>query len=174
MDRYLRQVFPLPLLLVFLLLLDGSVTNLLSAALKTADYQIVPAFTFIALILLALHMENGRFLIIMAAVIGFIYDSYYMSILGVNIFLFPLGVFITRFIGQRLPINFYSTWLWSVLCYIVYSHILYFLYQLINLTSQGYQSFMGMSLIPGLLFNAVFVFICNWFIMKLVFWVEKD
>lgn len=173
MSRDLRQYLSTSFLLIFFLLFDGSMMHILSVSLKEANYQIVPAFTFIAIILLALYVKDDKFLFSIAMIIGFIYDAYYMSILGVNIFLFPLGVVVTRYIATKMPLNFYSIWFWSVISYVVYSHILYLLYFLIDIHKQGYGQFITNNLIPGLLFNALFIFICHWFINRLVLWMEK-
>lgn len=173
MNRGLRQYLATSLLLIFFLLFDGNMMNILSASLKDANYQIVPAFTFITIILLSLYIKDDKFLFIMAIIIGFIYDAFYMSILGVNIFLFPLGVVVTRYVAKKMPINFYSIWFWSVISYLVYGHILYLLYFLIDIHKQEYGQFMTSNLIPSLLFNAVFVFVCHWFISRLVPWMEK-
>lgn len=173
MIKILRQYFTMPLLLFFSLLFDGSFMNVLSSLLKGVNYQIVPAFTLISIVLLSLYMRNKRFILITAIIIGCLYDIYYTSILGVNIFLFPLAVVSTQYVVKRMPINFYSIWFWTIISYLMYGHIQYLLFKLINIHDQPYLLFIMNSLIPSLLFNAVFVFICNWYVVKIVHSMEK-
>lgn len=170
---FIKHTFIIPILVFFILLLDGSIMSVLSYSLGTENFQISPQFTLIIITLLAVYLKQDSNIFIVSIVIGFIYDAYYSSILGVNLFLFPMIVILTRFVIKKFPMNFYTVWLWILIIYTIYMHFIYALYYLINIHSNSYVHFVSQNYIPSLLFNAFLGFIFIWFTQKIVIWIEK-
>lgn len=173
MLHFFKNNFLIPIFVFFILLLDGSVMTMLSYSLGSESFQISPQFTLIVITLLAVYLMNDSNIFLVSIIIGFIYDAYYSSILGVNLFLFPMIVILTRTVIKKFPMNFYTIWLWILIVYTGYTHFIYALYYLIDIHSSSYYYFLSQNYIPSLLFNAFLGFIFIWLIQKLVIWFEK-
>lgn len=173
MLQFLKTNFVIPIFVFFILLFDGSVMTMLSYSLGSEDFQISPQFTLIVITLLAVYLKDDRNILISSILIGFIYDAYYASILGINLFLFPMIVILTRQVIKKFPMNFYTVWLWLLVIYSVYTHFIYALYYLLNIHNSGYFYFIGQNYLPSLLFNAFLGFIFIWLIQKFVIWIDK-
>ena len=131
MLHFFKNNFLIPTFVFFILLLDGSVMTMLSYSLGSEKFQISPQFTLIVITLLAVYLINDSKIFLVSIIIGFIYDAYYSSILGVNLFLFPMIVILTRAVIKKFPMNFYTIWLWILIVYTGYTHFIYALYYLI-------------------------------------------
>lgn len=173
MLRFAKQNFVVPLLLFFIMLLDGSIMSILTYSLGSENFQISPQFTLIVVTLFAVYSLEDSNVFWSSLFIGFIYDAYYTSILGVNLFLFPAIVVLTRTVIKKFPMNFYTVWLWLLIVYSLYTHFIYALYYLLNIHNDSYFNFIIQSYIPSLLFNAFLGFIFIWLIQKIVIWMEK-
>ena len=173
MLHFIKNNFLIPTFVFFILLFDGSVMTMLSYSLGSENFQISPHFTMIVITLLAVYLVNDTSIFLVSIFIGFIYDAYYSSILGVNLFLFPIIVILTRAVIKKVPMNFYTVWLWTLIVYTGYTHFIYALYYLLNIHNSSYYYFLSQNYIPSLLFNAFSGFIFIWLIQKLVIWFEK-
>src|SRR5699024_4382072 len=103
--------------------------------------------------ILAVYLINDSKIFLVSIIIGFIYDAYYSSILGVILFLFPMLVILTRAVIKKFPMNFYTIGLWILIVYTVYTHFIYALYYLIDLHSSSYYYFLSQYYMSSLLFN---------------------
>ncbi|MCZ0716684.1 rod shape-determining protein MreD [Aerococcus kribbianus] len=167
MLNYFKQHFLLPIILVFFLLFDGTLMILLTYSLNTVPYFISAASLIIALILFTLYLDQYRALYITAMVLGFIYDAYYTSILGVNLFAFPAIIMITAYIKKKIMLNLYSIWFIVIVMYSLYVHFIYLLYALLDIQADSVLEFWTIFYIPSLLFNGLLAFILIWAIRHL-------
>ncbi|AMB92928.1 rod shape-determining protein MreD [Aerococcus christensenii] len=173
MGKYLKHSFALPCFLLLFFFLDGSVTNMILALVNTHHYKIVPAFLLITWILMPLYTEKRSVLYNMSFVIGFLYDSYYTGILGINLFLFPALVYVTYLAKRKLTLNFYTVWVWGVLAYFTYQHIICIVYRLLRFHHESYGTFFQSFLGPSLLFNSLIIFMMTLIIPAFCQWEAR-
>ncbi|KAA9219072.1 MULTISPECIES: rod shape-determining protein MreD [Aerococcus] len=172
MFDYIRYHLTLPIFLIFVFLLDGALVNVLLASVDTYAYQIIPSLLLISLTLIPLYYNQPRTIYLMAFIIGFLYDSYYNGILGINLFLFPAVVYLSYQVKNRFPLNFYSIWVWAVIMYLLYHNVIYWLYRILRIHGDTYLKFLASFLGPSLLFNSLVIFLLNLIIFRLVNWVK--
>lgn len=167
MIREFRNALAMFFVLLFAFLLDGSLPLLFIHWTGTLAFKMLPAVLFLSLVLLALVMREGKTLIFLAAIFGFLYDLYYTKILGVNFLLFPLFVYLARYIKEKFELHLYTLWLGALFLYALREQLIYWLYGCISLQSETYFSFLINNLLPSLLINgiicAVLVLVINFF-----------
>lgn len=173
MTNYFRRRFALPILLFLILLLDGSLQVMLLKNLGEVNYSMTSSLTIIALTILGIYCERVNLLYLSAIVLGFIFDTYYSRVLGVNLFIMPLICFTTRYFAQHFRINFYSVWFWTMIVYMSYGHLIYFIFSIFNLEKPQYGIFLFQHLLPSILFNGLMAFILNYCLEKFADWINK-
>ncbi|WP_283678603.1 rod shape-determining protein MreD [Lentilactobacillus sp. Marseille-Q4993] len=103
-------VFAIGLFIFFFL--DGSISQVCSGLLYAAPNSLVPYLTVLWLVLTDFFTNSRKLHLLMwAAVIGFIFDMYYVGILGVYVFVFPLVIYLGQGIYETMPRNFLSGFL---------------------------------------------------------------
>ncbi len=104
-------IFIVGLILAFFL--DGSISQAFASVLYAEPNSMVPYLTLMWLCMTAFFSTRIKRLHvgIWAAIIGFVFDSYYTGLLGVYVFIFPLVVYIGQAIYESLPKNFLSGFL---------------------------------------------------------------
>lgn len=173
MLSYFKQSILLPLLLIFLLLFDGSLIVLLSYMLSNVPYIISSGLLVMSLILLTIYLPNTTSLFYWSFVVGFIYDTFYTSIIGINLFAFPAIILITQYIAGKLPLNFYSIWFYVLVLYTLYHHVIYLLYRLLDIHQNTLATFWSVYFLPSLLFNGLMAFLLIWLIRQFVLFINK-
>ncbi|MFD1319460.1 rod shape-determining protein MreD [Loigolactobacillus zhaoyuanensis] len=96
----LREKIWVNVLLVVLMLLDGSFSYLFGSTLHSFPDTMIIRLVVLGLVLVYFFAPNFPNLMIVALILGLVYDSFYTGILGVYMFLFPLIIFLTRWIAQ--------------------------------------------------------------------------
>ncbi|AMB99745.1 hypothetical protein AWM75_07110 [Aerococcus urinaehominis] len=172
MTSWLRRIFLPFLLLLAMLIVDGVAANVLQVMLHHVSYLVVPAFCLITFIILAIYTESDN-LYYMALIIGFLYDAYYAGILGINLFIFPVFIYLARYIFQRLPRNFFSVWLMTLLLYLSYQLLIFAIYRLLNFQADQFAHYLLTYLFPSVLFNALIIFILHWSLEKFASWIQS-
>ncbi|MDR0921671.1 MAG: rod shape-determining protein MreD [Lactobacillales bacterium] len=142
-----------PILFFALLLIDSHLTNLLEIWTKDNYYPIVNLL-IMAFMVATVHLSR-RYLMISALVIGLIFDSYYLGILGINLVVLPLIVYwMTRYkelINTNVITQFF-TMIIVVTAYEVFTTLLQAIFQL---ASVDFITFITQLLGPTLLINMV-------------------
>lgn len=87
MSRFTFQFFS-PLLLFFILILDGQITHILT--MLSGGVWTPVSHLFLLFLLYSVLQHRPSYIIILAALLGAIYDSYYLGIYGIATLLFPL------------------------------------------------------------------------------------
>ena len=87
MSRFTFQFFS-PIILFFLMILDGQITHLLTGI--SSGTWVPVSHLFLIFLMYSVTKHRASYIIILAAILGAIYDSYYLGIYGIATLLFPL------------------------------------------------------------------------------------
>lgn len=165
MSQWKKHLYPL-LMLVAALLLDGVLSAQLKGVLKTDIGIIVPHLTLIVLLILTFYL-SFRHIIVLALVIGFMYDSYYSGILGIYMTAFTALVYILLQCRKALPANFMIYTLLSIIVITILEFFIFGVYRAINMTTLTIQEFMVERLGVTILFNSLVMLVLSIPISKL-------
>ena len=160
----LIYIFPIGLILAFFL--DGSLSNTLSLFLYRS-YSMVPDLSLLWIVLsIVFNHSVNLHLMIWAAVVGGAFDWYYVGIWGVLLFVLPLLVYVSRFLYQYLPADFFGALFLYLIDLIIMLGICYFANRFAEKISgvavESGQTFLVDGLIPTLLINVI-IFIALYF-----------
>ena len=151
----MRYIFPLGLILA--VFLDGTLSHIWSGWMFTPTTSIECRTVFLWLFM-AICFGNVEHMVPWALIAGLIYDMYYTGIIGIFIFLFPLMVYITRWIVQFFEPSFIVLLLIYLIDITILVTLTYSANLLIGQTSVSAVTFIGRTLGPTLAFNlALFV-----------------
>lgn len=87
MSRFTFQFFS-PIILFLLMILDGQITHILTGF--SSGTWVPVSHLFLIFLMYSVTQHRPSYIIILAAVLGAIYDSYYLGIYGIATLLFPL------------------------------------------------------------------------------------
>lgn len=87
MSRFTFQFFS-PIILFLLMILDGQITHILTG--YSSGTWVPVSHLFLIFLMYSVTQHRPSYIIILAAVLGAIYDSYYLGIYGIATLLFPL------------------------------------------------------------------------------------
>ncbi|ANZ58346.1 rod shape-determining protein MreD [Fructilactobacillus lindneri] len=103
-----QLLFPIGLLLSFIL--EGSIMHIFSYQLA-GKFPMVPYLVVLWLVYTVLftHQDDNLHIYWWSFGIGALYDSYYIGVIGIFMFIFPLVVYITRLILKYVDENIVSS-----------------------------------------------------------------
>ncbi|MFD0897907.1 rod shape-determining protein MreD [Loigolactobacillus binensis] len=87
-------------LLSVLMLFDGSLSYAFQGLFHQFPNTMIIRLTVLGFVLVYFFAPHFDHLVTVALILGLFYDSFYTGILGVYMFLFPLMIFLTRWIAQ--------------------------------------------------------------------------
>lgn len=145
----------LPILLFFLMLADSHVSsNLMS-------FFSVPLTFSSHLLLLCLmystFIVDKVYLVSWTAIIGLLYDSYYYNVIGINLILLPLIVFVMYFLFSHVETNYFTLILSFIIFVTLISVGRVMLLSIFNLTHTTFLDFVTRNLGPTLLLNSIYI-----------------
>ena len=148
--QYLTYLAPLIVLLVFLM--DGQLstlrTNWSPGSISISSHMVLMVGIF-----LSFHFPL-LYSISIFAVLGFIYDLYYLGILGIAITLMPLSVYLIYYFYQNLPFRAVTNQVILLVILFVFEFAAFLLARLFSLTNLSMFIFVFYDLMPTLVFNA--------------------
>ena len=148
--QYLTYLAPLIVLLVFLM--DGQLSTLMtnwsSGSISISSHMVLMVGIF-----LSFHFPL-LYSISIFAVLGFIYDLYYLGILGIAITLMPLSVYLIYYFYQNLPFRAVTNQVILLVILFVFEFAAFLLARLFSLTNLSMFIFVFYDLMPTLVFNA--------------------
>lgn len=122
---------------------------------------LVPRFLILYLIFIAIYYNQKR-AVLYGLFFGLLYDVFYIDIIGLYSFLYPLLCFIAgwsvKYIHQHLAI----TTVIAVLLVVSMEVLLYEFFFLIHLTSMTFQTFLNSRLLPTMFANLLFLAMLGW------------
>ena len=148
--QYLTYLAPLIVLLVFLM--DGQLSTLMTNW-SPGPISISSHMVLMVGIFLSFHFPL-LYSISIFAVLGFIYDLYYLGVLGIAITLMPLSVYLIYYFYQNLPFRAVTNQVILLVILFVFEFAAFLLARLFSLTNLSMFIFVFYDLMPTLVFNA--------------------
>ncbi|PLS01299.1 rod shape-determining protein MreD [Neobacillus cucumis] len=158
--------FLLPLLFLFLFILDSLYVQYVPTDLFGHNKIVAPHFLFAGLLLLTIFVSRKQG-IIYAAVFGLLFDVVYIEIIGIYLFLFPFIAYLVSKILNILQTNALIAVLVSVLGIALLEIGVYEMDYLIHVTDLDFKSFIQLRFYPTLILNALFVIIAGYPLKRL-------
>jgi rod shape-determining protein MreD len=158
--------FLLPLLFVFLFILESLFVQFLPEKLFGFERIFVPHFLFTGLLFLTIFVGKKQG-IIYAAIFGLLFDIVYVEIIGIYFFLYPVISYLANRLMQFLQVNIIIAFLVSLVGIALLEIGAYEMNSLIHVTDLDFISFINLRLYPTLLLNAVFIILASYPFMRL-------
>lgn len=143
--------YSLPIILFFMMLIDGHVSN---ALLKI--FAVPMDFTsnlLLLFLMFATFQMEKTYLVITSGIIGILYDSYFYNVVGINFILLPLIVLVMYALFEHV----YPTTFTLILSFIVFVTALsigrVLLLSVFKLTDTTILDFLARTLAPTLVLN---------------------
>ena len=153
----MRFIFPIVLLLAFFL--DGSLSSVFSSFLFSYPYSMVSHLVILWIVLGVIQEGRNTRVIpftFFAAVIGFLFDTYYAGILGLFVFLFPLIVWVTRMLSKNFSPTFFNSIMIIFIDIALLELLNYIAYSIIGIASASFADFVLYTLAPTLALNLIY------------------
>ncbi|MCZ2258411.1 rod shape-determining protein MreD [Sporosarcina sp. G11-34] len=140
-------------------------------------YTLVPRFVIVLLIFLAVYDSRKR-AVVYGIVLGLLYDMFYIDIIGLYAFLYPLICFIAAMIIRQVHRHIVTVMFLSLFLVALLETLSYVFASLISLTTIGSEEFIFSRLIPTMIANSLFVIMFGWifnsFVYKRALKLERD
>ncbi|RKQ20174.1 rod shape-determining protein MreD [Ureibacillus endophyticus] len=153
--------FLIPFVAVVLFLLEPEFA--LFSPIQWGDdiLYLVPRFLILYLIFISIYYSRKR-ACLYGLFFGLLYDVFYIDIIGLYSFLYPLVCFVAgsaiKFIHQHLSV----TTILSLFLVAIMELVLYYFFSFINLTTIPLTSFLSNRLLPTIIANLLFLSMLGW------------
>ncbi|MCL6572091.1 MAG: rod shape-determining protein MreD, partial [Bacillus sp. (in: Bacteria)] len=148
--------FLLPLLFLFLFILESLFVQFLPEKLFGFERIFVPHFLFTGLLFLTIFVGKKQG-IIYGAIFGLLFDVVYVEIIGIYLFLYPVVTYLAHRLMQILQVNIIIAFLVSLVGISLLEMGAYEMNYLIHVTDLDFKSFIHLRFFPTLILNAVFI-----------------
>jgi rod shape-determining protein MreD len=122
---------------------------------------LIPRFLIMYLIFISIYYSRNRAMAY-ALFFGLLYDVFFLDIIGLYSFLYPLICLIASFIMKYIYRNLIVTTLMSLVLVAGLEFALYQFFSLIGLTDISLQVFVRERLIPTMIANSIFLVVLGW------------
>lgn len=147
--------------------LDGTITQIFNLQFKN-NFLMVPYLTIIWFVMAVIFLKDYDVkIMVWAFVIGYIYDSYYVGIIGIFLFIIPIIVLLTRYLLKVVNPFYFSSILIFFIDITILMSISYFLDRLSKIASISGSPFLVYVLWPTLIFNIIIFAIMYFPVQKL-------
>lgn len=150
--------FLLPLLFLFLFIVESLFVEFLPAKVFGFERILVPHFLFTAILFLTIFVGKKHG-IIYAAFFGLLFDIVYVEIIGIYLFLYPFIAYLIYKLLQVLQANIITAFLASLLGISLVEIGVYEMNYLIHVTDLDFIGFINLRFYPTLLLNAAITLI---------------
>lgn len=151
----------LPLLFLFLFLLESIFVQYVPPKVFGQDYILVPHFLFAGILFLTIY-SGRKYGVIYGAIFGLLFDIVWIEIIGIYFFLFPFIAYLISKIMHVLQTNIIVAFLVSLVGIALLELGVYQMDFLIHITTLEFMSFLKMRFYPSLILNAVFLLIASY------------
>ena len=142
------------LLSLFLLVIDGRITMMLSMFSEqrnTCGVQLLVLLFIIAYF----YFGNIPYVYILATVVGILYDLYYYGIIGIHMFIFPVMIWLLHVLKPYFPRTMVTYLILFLLCSIWVIYANYLVQVIFNIIKPDFLSFMILYAAPTLLMSTI-------------------
>ncbi|KHF40939.1 rod shape-determining protein MreD [Halalkalibacter okhensis] len=165
--------FYIPTLLFLLLVIEGTLFQIVTPSHHDLDVTLVPRFLVVMIVFIGIHF--GRYSsIVYGLVFGFIYDIVYTQLLGVYMFGFGLIGYAFAYNYKQIQDSLLLQLLFATVAVSLFEYYQYGLYRLIGLADLQAALFFHERFLPGLIVNVAFAIIIYYPAKKLFSHVQKQ
>ncbi|QBP40777.1 rod shape-determining protein MreD [Paenisporosarcina antarctica] len=122
---------------------------------------LIPRFLIMYLIFISIYYSRNRAMAY-ALFFGLLYDVFFLDIIGLYSFLYPLICLIASFIMRYIHQHLIVTTLMSLVLVTGLEFALYQFFSLIGLTDISLQVFVRERLVPTMIANSIFLVVLGW------------
>lgn len=166
----------LPLMLLFLVVLQGAAFNFIPLIAIEAGLMLVVhwTFTFLVLFTLFYDLEKTYYSIFFAILFGLMIDIVYTNVIGVYMFTYGLVIYFVHAMRKFLHANFFVAILLTLASISLVDLSIYVIYSFIGISGMEITQYFLYRLIPTVIMNTVF-FIVFYLVFKrkLVRWSKE-
>ncbi|RUL57141.1 MULTISPECIES: rod shape-determining protein MreD [Lysinibacillus] len=153
--------FLIPFVAVILFLLEPEFALFSPIEWGEEIFILVPRFVILYLIFISIYYSRKR-ACLYGLFFGLLYDVFYIDIIGLYSFLYPLVCFVAgssvRFIHQHLSV----TTILSLVLVALMEFVLYYFFSFTNLTAIPLAGFLSNRLLPTIIANLLFLIMLGW------------
>jgi len=155
MEKKSYYPYYLPILLFISMLVDGHVSSAMMGMLSMP--MTFTSHLVLLILMFSTFKVDRSYLIICATVIGLLYDSYFYNVLGINLILFPILVFLMYTLFDYVE----PTTVTLILSFIIFVTLISIgravLLSVFKLTNATFLDFFTRNLAPSLLVNTLYI-----------------
>lgn len=160
-----RSIIPL---IAFVLFFMEPVFSLFSPIeFNNQLFTLVPRFVIVCLIFIAVY-DSRKHAIIYGIIFGLLYDVFYIDIIGLYAFLYPLISVIAASVIRYIHRHIVTVIILSLLLIAFLELLSYGFASLISITSIEFNEFVKSRLVPTMIANSLFVIMFGWFFKKVI------
>ncbi|MFC7684533.1 rod shape-determining protein MreD [Ureibacillus sp. GCM10028918] len=153
--------FLVPFVAVVLFLLEPEFALFSPISWGEQTLVLVPRFVILYLIFISIYYSKKR-ACLYGLIFGLLYDVFYIDIIGLYSFLYPLLCFVAgstvKFIHQHLSV----TTILSVVLVALMEVFLYYFFNFIQFTTIPVSDFLSNRLLPTIIANLLFLIMLGW------------
>ncbi|KGR74432.1 rod shape-determining protein MreD [Ureibacillus sinduriensis] len=153
--------FLIPFVAVVLFLLEPEFALFSPISWGEQTLVLVPRFVILYLIFISIYYSRKR-ACLYGLIFGLLYDVFYIDIIGLYSFLYPLLCFVAgstvKFIHQHLSV----TTILSVVLVAIMEVFLYYFFHFIQFTTIPVSDFLSNRLLPTIIANLLFLIMLGW------------
>lgn len=153
--------FLIPFVAVVLFLLEPEFALFSPISWGEQTLVLVPRFVILYLIFISIYYSKKR-ACLYGLIFGLLYDVFYIDIIGLYSFLYPVVCFIAgssvKFIHQHLSV----TTILSLILVAIMEVVLYYFFYFIQFTTIPVGEFLSNRLLPTIIANLLFLIMLGW------------
>ncbi len=156
MIRYL-----LPLIALVLFFLEPVFGLFSPLQFNGENYYIVPRFLLMFLIFVTVYFDV-KHAMFYGLFFGLLYDVFFIDIIGLYSFLYPMMCLIAGYIVKSVHRNLFVATLLTLLLTALFEFMLYLFFSVISLIDVPVDSFLTLRLLPTMIANSLFLLMLGW------------
>lgn len=125
-------------------------------------YILVPRFLIMYLIFVAIYYDRKR-AIILGVIFGLLYDVFFIDIIGLYSFIYPILIVIASWVMKYIHLNVITLTLLVLLLLAGLEALLFVFNTMIGNSGLYFDEFLKLRLIPTMIANSVFLLAVGWF-----------
>lgn len=169
MKNYVKYL--IPLLLLFAFVLDGQLSTLF-INLTPGIITVSSHFLLIMALYSTLYIPTF-YNVVMFTIVGFLYDIYYLNIIGIFVTLFPLAVYLIDYFYQSLKFKRITNHIILLVVVFVVEFGAFLSARLFELSNLSMFIFVVYSLVPTLVFNTLLLLLLQPVLEKFFYITNK-
>ncbi|MEC1178348.1 rod shape-determining protein MreD [Metasolibacillus meyeri] len=151
----------IPTVAVLLFLLEPMFAKFSPIVIGEQLVFLVPRFLILYLIFVAIYYNRKR-AVLYGLFFGLLYDVFYIDIIGLYTFLYPLICFLAGWSVKYVHQHLIITTILAVMLVASMEVVLYEFFFLINFTPMTFETFLNSRLIPTIVANLLFLAMLGW------------